>query len=620
MSETSFSLNDLIRRRLETSIAISSLALTVGSTLFLLLSAQRVGFGFTPNPQGTLTAGISSLFSPLVAFLVTLIMIAGVVMSSFMVSMMMSQRRRDLGLMRAIGCPNDMIFGYFFNELLIISFLGCLIGVLFGSLAYFEYANVFAPGQVSGFSIDFQVLVITFLVFFVFSLVVGTKPIFDASKMKPAEVISPTYYVGLSKESRSRVLSKSRFTMKVALRGIVRHRSSTIKIVLCLCSVFTLVTVAIAGGLIAEETTQSWVQRAVGSSVVLVAHQDVCRTYEKLLECFFLGNTDVQFNYSGSMYELSDSFLDQLRSLQGNAGVDPRLLTRTVAEEVQGVVLGETTGQTLTVGDSRRETTLLVGVQPGQVLTNWLVNGAFPSSNNADEAVVGNTVSTEMFADPMAQKVRVFNTSLDVVGVCIDPINNGKVVYVPINMLENLIGAHGPNLALVGIDPSINRTDFLDRLHAVVHSQDANFTVLDLQYALGRSVDYLGYVWSPILFLPLLSLVTASLVLVGFVVLTIDEHRQEFGVLRAVGASPGAVMRVVSAQNMFIVLPSYGVGVALGTMITQLILVQNPLVTPFTLLKIAGLLVVGLVTTFLSSLYPALRFAHEPLLETMRES
>lgn len=620
MSETSFSLNDLIRRRLQTSIAISSLALSVGSTLFLLLSAERVGFGFTLKSHGTLTAGISSLFSPFVVFLGALIMVAGVVMSSFMVSMMMSQRRRDLGLMRAIGCPNDMIFGYFFNELLIISFLGCLIGVLFGSLAYLGYANVFAAGQVSGFSIDFQVLIIAFLVFFVFSLVVGAKPIFDTAKIKPAEAISPTYYVGLSKESRSRVLSKSRFTMKVALRGIVRHRFSTIKIVVCLTSVFTLVTVAIAGGLIAEETTQSWVQRAVGSSVVLVAHQDVCRTYQKLLECFFSGNTDVQFNYSGPTYELSNNFLNQLRDLQGNTGVDPRLLTRTVAEEVQGVVLGETTGQTQTVGDNRRDTTLLVGVQPDQVLSNWLVNGAFLSSNNADEAVVGDTLSTEIFADTLVQKVRVFSTPLDVVGVCIDPINNGRVVYVPIKLLENLTGALGPNLALVGINPSVNRTDFLERLYAVVHAQDANFTVLDLQDELSRSVDYLGYVWSPILFLPLLSLVTASLVLVGFVVLTIDEHRQEFGVLRAVGARPGTVIRVVSAQNMFIVLPSYGIGVAVGTIITQLILIQNPLVTSYTLLKIAGLLVVGLVATFLSSLYPALRFAHKPLLETMREN
>jgi ABC-type antimicrobial peptide transport system permease subunit len=110
------------------------------------------------------------------------------------------------------------------------------------------------------------------------------------------------------------------------------------------------------------------------------------------------------------------------------------------------------------------------------------------------------------------------------------------------------------------------------------------------------------------------------LVLVGFVVLTIDEHRTEFGVLRAVGARPGTVIKVVSAQNMFIVLPSYGVGVAVGTIITELILIQNPVVTSLTLLKIAGLLVVGLLATFFSSLYPALRFARRPLLEMMRES
>ena len=128
--------------------------------------------------------------------------------------MMMSQRKRDIGLMKAVGCPNEMIFGYFFTELLIVTFVGCLIGVIFGLLADFASASVFGGfgSQLSQFHVDFWPTVLVFGVFLGLSLAVGAKPIFDVSRMRPAEAISPSFCVGLSKESSSKVLSRSRFT------------------------------------------------------------------------------------------------------------------------------------------------------------------------------------------------------------------------------------------------------------------------------------------------------------------------------------------------------------------------------------------------------------------------
>ncbi|MEM2106084.1 MAG: FtsX-like permease family protein [Candidatus Bathyarchaeia archaeon] len=119
--------------------------------------------------------------------------------------------------------------------------------------------------------------------------------------------------------------------------------------------------------------------------------------------------------------------------------------------------------------------------------------------------------------------------------------------------------------------------------------------------------------------LPLLSLVSASLCLVGYVMLAITEQRQEFGVLRAVGAKPKAVVKVVSWQSIIILLSSCAVGIAFGIMATLLILVPEPFLTSYTIMEIAGILLMALVTIFAVSLYPAVRFARKPILEIIAQ-
>jgi ABC-type antimicrobial peptide transport system permease subunit len=621
MSETSFSLNDLIRRKFQTSLTILSLALSAGSTLFLLLSAERIGFGISLKIDGKLTAGLSNVLSPFILFLTILMVIEGGAIVSFMASMMISQRKRDIGLMKAVGCPNEMIFGYFFTELLIVTFVGCLIGVSLGLLADLASASLFGGfGSVSSqFHVDFWPSALVFGVFLVLSLIVGARPILEVSKIRPAEAISPSSCVGLSKESSSKVLSRSRLTSKLAVRSLVRHRSATIKVVLCLTLIFTLVTIATGGGLIAERTSAGWVERAIGRSGFLIAQKDVASKYTELLRSFSTGDSDLQFNFTSVSYALNKNIINNLRSIPGVIGVDARLMVTTVAAEVQGFAVGETTNQTETVGDNRKQETLVVGLQPDEVLSDWLLKGSFLSSDRALEVVVGDTLSMKMFSDPLVQKMRVFDNIFDVVGVCIDLINSGNVVYVPIKTLENVTGASEPNLALVGINPSVDRVEFLNQMTTIVHAQDSDLRVVDIANELNASLDYLSYVWSPILLLPLISLIGASLCLIGFVVMTINEQRREFGVLRAVGARPRAVVGVVSVQSIVVLASSYGMGIGFGIIITLLILVQKPVITSFTVLEIACMLTLALVVTFLSTLYFAFGFSHKPLLETMRQ-
>lgn len=622
MSETSFSINDLLRRKLQTGLVIIGLALCVASTLFLLLFAERIGFGISLAVEGKLTTGFSLVFSPFILLLGILVLVVGVVMVSFMSFIMMSQRTRDIGLMKAAGCPNDMLFGYFFTELLIVAFVSCFSGVILGLVADFGSSSLFTSLglKVPQESVNFWFVLIIFALFFAVVLVFGTKPILSTVKTGAAKAISPTYYFGLDRTPGFKVVSKSGFTMKIALRGLYRHRSATIRIVLCLSTVFLLVTVAVAGGTIASTTTSSWVEKAIGRDIVLIAHKNMTKQYRLLLSKFYEGQKDSQFNYTDERYLISADLVNQLRPILGNARVDTRLVLKVPVSEIQGVILGNTTADTKTVGSNRKGESLIIGVEPMDVLNEWFLRGRLLSEDQASEAIVGDTLAHKMFSVPLAQEIELFNKTFKVVGVCLDPIDNGNVTYVPLKALENVTGISKPNIIMIKINTSSNRAEILDQIRTVVTASNPDFEVYDLNEVLDKSLGFLGYIWSTIMFLPIFSLIAASLCLLGYVMLTINEQKQEFGVLRALGARPRTVVKIVSGQSLVVLLSSYAVGIAFGIIVTLLILVEEPIVTGYTVMAIAGWLLIGLAATFLSTLYPALRFAKKPILETMTQS
>jgi ABC-type antimicrobial peptide transport system permease subunit len=173
------------------------------------------------------------------------------------------------------------------------------------------------------------------------------------------------------------------------------------------------------------------------------------------------------------------------------------------------------------------------------------------------------------------------------------------------------------NLILVKIETSSNRTEVLNRIREKVAEVNEDYEVFELNQILEENIGFLDYVWSTILFLPLFSLASASLCLMCYIMLIITEQRQEFGVLRALGAKPKTVLEIVSWQSFVVLLSSCALGIAFGIIITLLILVSEPLVTSFTIMEIAGWLLMALAATFVFSLYPAIKFSKKSLIQIM---
>lgn len=627
MSETAFPINDLLRRKLQTGLALISLTACVAATLFLLLFSDQIGRSVTQTAQSTLTVGFLVIINQFLTFVGILVFAVGAVIVSFTVFLMMTQRTRDFGLLKATGCPTGLIFGYFFTELLIVTALGCTIGLIIGFAADYAVINMgifqsypkapnlwFAPA--------------VFAAFFCFALIFGAKPLFDTSRMPAIKTISPLQYFGLNKANTFKPLSKSRLTLNLAARSLFRRQSATIRVIIFLSLVFTLLTVSIAGSIIARDTTTSWIENASGKNTGLVTHKDLSAPYLSLSAKFSGATYDpADFDYLNPKYALSDVLLQKLSTLPEVAAVDPRLVYWGSIQEVRGYTFDPATLATIPVGGNRTCTALIIGVDPQKVTSTWFVQGQFIGAEAILEAVVGDAIAQTLYSpsskekiansDPLQQGVRLQNTTFDIVGVCIEPLNNGRVVYVPLSKLENVTACGSPNVLMVKLDSALDQKTALAQLQENLLNIDVDLSVTTLDEALQQNVNFLVSMWSVVFLLPLFCLVAAAFSLIAFLQVAIDEQRHEFAVLRATGMRAKAVITILGAQSLLVLLSSFAVGCSIGTIITLMILMREPLVTAFTILHIGGWLLAALVVMFLVSLYPAVKFAKKPLLKIM---
>jgi ABC-type lipoprotein release transport system permease subunit len=625
MSKAAFPVNDLLRRKLQTSLTVATLTLSVASTLFLLILSRRISGDITATGEA-LTYGVSAVFSQLLLFIGALIFVVGAVITSFIVFLIMKQRTRDFALIKAAECPNGLVFGYFMTELLMITFLGCVLGVILGFTADFAVTNIL-QFQAQPLTTDFWLAPIVFAVFFALALIFGAKPMLDAAGVSPIKALSPVQYFGLTTGNKLKPLSRTGLTLKIAARSLFRRQSASIRIIILLSTVFALLTVSIAGSVIASDTSKSWIENATGTNIIAVAHEKMEVQYIQLLKTFSGASENSDFNYLDPELAVSDTLLQRLETLQGVETVDERLILKAHIQEVSNFTIDPETLTTFSVGDSREGDSLIVGINPQKVTTSWSIKGRFLNAEETDEAVIGDSISQVIYSvdpqagiyrsDPLVQGLRLQNATFSIVGVCVDPINNGKVTYVSIEKLHNLTGVSTVNIVFLQIDPDVDYSSVLAQIEAKVNEVNSAFSVFELDSALQENLNFLSSIWSTVMLLPVFTLTSAALCLVCYTMLTVEEQRHEFAVLRVMGTKPKTVVTIVAVQSLIVLLSSFAIGVSFGVIITLMILMQQPLVTSYTIITIAGWFLATSIGMLLLSLWPAMRFAKKPILEIM---
>ncbi|MEM3000487.1 MAG: FtsX-like permease family protein [Candidatus Bathyarchaeia archaeon] len=615
MSKAAFPANDLLRRKWQTGLTVATLTLSVASTLFLLLFSRRIGVGL-PSAGEVFTRGLSAVFSQFILFVGILIFAVGAVITSFIVFLMMKQRTRDFGLIKAAGCPNGLVFAYFLTELLIVTFASGSLGIVFGYAADLIIAHFFRF-QAHPKLWDPWLALLVFVAFFALALIFGVKPLLETARLSPIKALSPIQYFGISTNRKHKPLSRFGLTLRIASRSLFRRQAASIRIVLLLSIVFMLLTIAVAGSIIADDTTKSWIKSAIGEDTIIIAHNSMCAQYRLLLLKFSGATENGDFDYLNTQFAIPDALIQRIKAISGVTAVDARLICKAHVYEVRNFTIDPETLATIPVGDNREGDSLIVGVDPESVITSWAINGRFLATTDVGAAMIGDSLAQTMFSQPLVQSARLYNKTFSVVGVCVDPINNGQVIYVPLKQLQNITSKSNVNLLLVKIAPSADHEVALAQIKREILSLTPDFTIMELNNVLQETLDFLGSAWVTVMLLPLFTLWSAALCLVGYTLLAVDEQRQEFAILRAIGVKPNTIIAILAVQSLVVLLTSFAVGLSLGIIITVLILVPNPVVTSLTIMEVALWLLAALTVMFLLSLYPAIRFAKTPLLKNL---
>jgi ABC-type antimicrobial peptide transport system permease subunit len=615
MSSTAFPVNDLLRRRLQTGLTVATLTLSVASTLFLLLFILQIEFDI--RAQGVLTIGLTAVYTQFLLFILVIIFIVGAVLTAFIIFLMMNQRTRDIGLIKAAGCPNRLIAGYFITELLLVSVISCVLGVVLGFLVDFAAVNLLLKtSQMPNLWCGLFV----FVLFFGLTMFFGLKPISNATKISAIAALSPVNYYNPTAEKKHKTISKRGLTWKLAQRSLFRRQSANVRIIVLLSAIFVLLAISIAGSIIARDTTTVWVQGAVNKDAVVIAHSDMGMQYVNLLATFSGATVAENFDYLDAHLAIPESLTQQLKAIEGVV-FDERLIFESHVFEMGNYTIIDQV--TYPVGDNREGDSLIIGLNP-EFFESGNLNGR--TITNEHEAIIGDSLANLMYspsgtkiarADPLVEAIKIQNTTYNIVGVTVDPTMNSIVTYVPLNALQNTLNHTSSNLIYVQIPQNIDREATISQIKNTIKAFDADLEVFTLEDTVQKNINYLAATWSTILLLPFFSMISAALCLVGYMMLAADEQRQELGVLRAVGAKPGIITSIMSIQALIVLLASFGVGITLGISITVLILMPNPVISAFTVIEISVWFFAAIVAMFVLCLYPALKLRKSAILRLM---
>ncbi len=409
MSEISFPVKDLARRRTQTALTVLGLTISTAATVFLILFGTNLGFEISfLAGGGQLTSGFSNIFSQFILIVSILNIITGPIITSFLVRLTMSGRMQDIGIMKASGCLSGSIFAYFATELSLLVFLNTITGIVFGVAAFYVSTSFLnAVGFSISQNLNLTVIIVVCFVLIIFSHIFGASPIRRAAKAKPTEAMSPIYKLGTTAGLGKKLPSRLGLTFKLTFRNLLRRKAATSQAIIYLTVVLTLVTVTIAGGLVANHTTASYVERAVGRNVVLVGHPTLTDRYVSFLYRFFEDKELEQIEYLDSEFGISESLVSKMEDIHGVKAVDARLVLESSVREVPGVIVDpvEQTGA-IFIGGNRSGEALILGVEPENVVNDWLIFGRKLGETDQDAAIVGDSLAVNMFSDAQKQSIK----------------------------------------------------------------------------------------------------------------------------------------------------------------------------------------------------------------------
>jgi len=542
------------------------------------------------------TFGISWLIFAYLVLSLGLISIVGLLSTSYLVSSMISQRMRDIGVIKAAGAMPRRLLAYVTFEALVVIVSSCFVGGLSALLIYFSWSwpnvSLFkqaGPLANAGATMLIVVPLFSFLLSYMVASFRVRRIVGSSSVNAISKQLSNVDLKTLGKPLRIKRLGSA---FNLATRNVSRDRGfnrTLLSVGICIC----LSMIVLSGALVSADTSASYVVRAMPPNVLIVASSNIYNQYLNLAASFSRTAPLSSIDYTNTSYIITPQNASAFRAIPGVETVDTRLITMS---SITGYVKAhfasnQDTGENINTQiipevDTGTTWALIVGINSTSAIGDWYTSNGFLQSADpeytmiAGDSLVGNIVQTPF----NLSQVSAFGYRYDVKSALVDPLNAGRVLYAPVQTVQRTLGVNGYNVLLLKVsDPSILAavSQVASSFGLVVGSQDP---------ILNSNLAFLNSTWSYIFLIPILALALTCGILLSYLATNFSRRFNDYVVLKVLGASVWYRLRLLlwEAWGVLAISMLFAIPIAWG--ISIFFLVPDPV------LSIADLEVTTLVS------------------------
>jgi ABC-type antimicrobial peptide transport system permease subunit len=584
-----FASTDLKRRPFRTTLVLVSLTTVVASTVFLFLFANVLLDVTSFATAGETSSALVTFYETFIWATLLLVLILGIVVVSTNISLEMVSRRKDIGLMKAIGTLIDTLYDHFMAQAVILLLASVVLGCAIGTVLYlgglFWLATV-VPWLDFSFQFPWLQIVFLSLIYLFAGYFSANKPIYDIVHESPVSALNPE--VGM-RVRRVGYLDTFGLPFRIATKATGRRIKGTRRTILSLLFSFGLASLLWIGGGIVETTTVSYVSRAMGTNIVAVGNPSLLDQY---YESYSLSGSllNSSFDFTENSDIIPSELIVDITNSPGVIRTESRLLDVIPVQEGPGIIWNPTLEQYEYIGNNRTDTALIVGLNWENTLSSWYFEGE--EISDSGQAWIGGVLATTMFEDPLIQSIGVRGRSLDITSIAFDILNGGMVAYMDLSEMQEAWGVSGANILLIQLDEYNMR--YIERIGQLANGY--NLSIYLQEEILEENLASISAIWSLLQPLPVMALISAFLSLMNYLLISVFGRFRDYVIMRSVGARPSFIARTMIAEGVDIGLKAGFLGVLIATLFSIFFLVPEAAVpTIWYLPAVIGIMLIVLL-------------------------
>ncbi len=598
MSEQDYASKDLKRRPFRTTLILLSMMSVVAATTFLFLFGN-VLLDVTAYVTSSDTASSLGVFlETFIWATLILVLVLGVVVVSSTISMEMITRRKDIGLMKAVGTLMDTLFDHFMAQAVMLLGASVVLGLAIGTIIYL--AGLFwlaSTLPTLTFTLEFPVLQVVLLaaIYLIAGFFAAQKPIYDTVHESPMDALNPE--LG-NRVRRVGYLDSFGLSFKIATKASGRAVKGSRRTLLSLFLSISLASMLWIGGGIVEATTDAYIIRSMGSDVVAIGDSDLLAQYYTAYSLTGSKLND-SFNFASESYVIPSQLITDLEDLSTVNHIESRLLAYSTITEGSGIIWNPTLEEWEMIGEGRSIQALIVGLDWQNTISDWYFEGS--QANLSYHAWIGGELANDVYDDPLIQSLGVEGAAFDITAIAFDVVNGGHVAFVHLSRMQQLYSISGPNLLLVQLDGYDDAS--IDALRALASSYGLDIFLQ--QDVIEGNLQTVASFYALLQPLPLIALFSAFLALMNYLLVSVFGRFRDYVIIRSIGGRPSFIARTMIAEGVAMGLKAGFPAVLFATVFSVYFLVPEAAVPSLLYLPVAiGITIAALLSVVVLAAIP----------------